>query len=71
MHEKKVIHRDIKPLNIILRKGSYEPVIIDFGLAFHKELSTVAKSQVAGTPAYMSPEQISVKLLMKERRSIC
>ncbi len=53
-----VIHRDIKPANIMLKNNGV-PKITDFGLAVSARKSK--KRQVAGTPAYMSPEQISGK----------
>ncbi len=59
-HQKGVIHRDLKPSNILVSKDG-QPHILDFGLA--KDLTNQAATQVsiagevAGTPAFMSPEQ--------------
>ncbi|MGZ9221816.1 MAG: serine/threonine protein kinase, partial [Anaerolineales bacterium] len=70
-HEQGVIHRDIKPGNIILhnKKGHFssdqpltlitEPVITDFGLVRIAHATTQTSSgKLSGTPAYMSPEQV-------------
>ncbi|MFK7778783.1 MAG: serine/threonine-protein kinase [Gimesia sp.] len=61
-HQKGVIHRDVKPANIMMDE-SKEPVIMDFGLArqLNKEESArlTMVGTVMGTPAYMSPEQVS------------
>src|ERR1041385_7553230 len=69
-HEKGVIHRDIKPGNIILQNKTSdfsverpitkqtEPVLTDFGLVRIVQAATqTASGVVSGTPAYMSPEQ--------------
>ena len=64
-HQKGIIHRDIKPTNILVaqRDGTAVPKIIDFGVARATkcELSEMALFTQAqafvGTPAYMSPEQ--------------
>jgi phosphoserine phosphatase RsbU/P len=57
-HAKGVIHRDVKPANIIVteRAEGSIPVIVDFGLAV-SESSARDRGEVAGTPNYMSPEQ--------------
>lgn len=54
-HSRGLIHRDIKPANILLdRRG--EPYLADFGLAIRDEDLGTFRG-MAGTPAYMSPEQ--------------
>ena len=63
VHRNRVIHRDIKPDNIILRDSDGLPVLIDFGAV--KEVMSLAdndtrpatKTVVVGTPSYMAPEQ--------------
>lgn len=58
-HRKQVVHRDIKPGNIMVdRQG--EPIIMDFGLARRVQDGNALLTQdgtILGTPAYMPPEQ--------------
>jgi len=59
-HSKGVIHRDIKPGNIIVDESG-KPIIVDFGIA-RVSASTMTQADTAlGTPYYMAPEQIAGK----------
>ena len=57
-HEHGVIHRDMKPSNVMLDQTNV-PHLMDFGLAKRdvKEITMTVDGQILGTPAYMSPEQ--------------
>ena len=61
-HEQGVIHRDVKPSNILLDTHG-EPFLADFGLArdVEPEFTLTREGEIIGTPAYMSPEQATAE----------
>ncbi|WP_165495051.1 serine/threonine-protein kinase [Actinomadura roseirufa] len=55
IHQAGIVHRDLKPSNVLL--ASDGPRVIDFGFARPLDALPLARAEVLGTPAYMSPEQ--------------
>lgn len=59
-HQKGILHRDLKPQNILVARVDDQPMpkIIDFGIAMTSQSG--GRESIAGTPQYMSPEQADV-----------
>ena len=70
-HHKGVIHRDLKPGNILVDRidGRASPKIIDFGIATATSRALAGVQERAGTPDYMSPEQAEGDLATLDTRS--
>lgn len=68
-HENHIIHRDVKPQNVMIGRKNLRPILVDFGLM--KRVPTLADSassmgltktgETVGTPAFMSPEQLDAQ----------
>ncbi len=68
-HEKGIVHRDVKPGNLIY-DSSGKLLVADFGLARQDKAGTITESgALVGTPMYMSPEQVSAARTEIDRRS--
>lgn len=64
IHEQKVIHRDIKPDNIMQRRSTGQFILIDFGIArMLTDTAMMGGATVIGTPGFMAPEQLRGRVL--------
>lgn len=67
-HERDVLHRDLKPENILLQSDG-TPYIVDFGIAISEDEQLGRNREIAGTPPFMSPEQIKGRVDFMDARS--
>jgi len=56
-HQRGVIHRDVKPDNIMVERGSDRAMVTDFGIALGRRDDKTPGGPIIGTARYMSPEQ--------------
>ena len=72
-HKAGIVHRDIKPDNIMLEGEEARPVVMDFGIAkavSEGESGLTGTGMVVGTPHYMSPEQATGEKTVDSRADI-
>ena len=75
VHQAEMVHRDIKPTNILLDRSQDPPIakLSDFGLVKHnrgESITLTRAAELVGTPAFMSPEQAQENAKVDERSDV-
>ncbi len=65
-HGNNVVHRDIKPGNIMYSPSPYQVKVTDFGIARLVDDSRTSTGEILGSPLYMAPEQLKGKRVTQE-----
>lgn len=71
-HARSILHRDVKPANVLVRTEDQEPMLTDFGLAKDESEDSgglTVSGAMVGTPQYMPPEQADGDLQAIDRRA--
>lgn len=61
LHGHRILHRDLKPQNVLIEKASGKAKLTDFGFARNLSMNTLVLTSIKGTPLYMAPELIEEK----------
>jgi serine/threonine-protein kinase len=69
-HEHSIVHRDVKPANVIVLTGGVQVKLVDFGIARAGDSGMTRTGIAIGTTSYMSPEQIEASKGLDRRSDV-